>query len=354
MNEVTATLILSHTPFLGPVKIRALISQFGSAEHVLRNISFLKLRAESLQYLYNYDKEKSWQEDLQLASKQGVTLLPFTDPCFPERMKELADCPPLLYILGTLPSFSVPWVAIVGTRTSTPYANEMAERFGRELAYNGAVVVSGLARGVDTYAHKGAIAQTVAVIGSGLSHIYPTENVQLAKKIAENGCVISEFPMNTTPTKFTFPKRNRLIAALGSASLLIEAPMKSGAMITMQDALQQNKKLFAIPQKAGSEYAAGNHFLIKKGHAQLVDHPLEILEALSWKQKTAQKNCTSHSFTNDFEKKICEILQTSESTLEELSERISLPIQTLQGHLTFLQIKKIILELPGKRYRLFT
>lgn len=364
MDEVTAALILSHAPYLGSVKVAELLTLFGKCEkafHALINKKELpfKLRKETLHFLEHYESITTWQEDAALAVQHKTILIPITSPQYPKKLRAILDPPLILYVKGTLPQEEALSIAIVGTRNATFYGNEQAHRFGDAFGVAGCPVISGLARGIDTSAHKGALKKgiTVAVIGSGLAHIYPAENIALANAIEKQGAIISELPMNTSPTRFTFPRRNRIISGLSDAILLIEAPEKSGAMITMEIAKKQNKPLFALPGRAGSDTCCGNHMLIKTRAASLVDGPEEILKALNYQYTNEKKrqeptrpdrDCTPH------EKKILGLLQESEMSLEELSNRISLPIGTLQSTLIKLTLRKFILELPGKRYTLHT
>ncbi|MDB6080906.1 MAG: putative Protein smf [Chlamydiia bacterium] len=362
MNEIEAAVILNSIPYLGNTKIGTLIRQFGSCYNALlalynKDPLPFNLRAETVSFLETFEKNTSWKEDLLLAEQQSVTLLPITSPLYPEKLKAISDCPPLLYIKGILPIESPLSIAIIGTRTATFYGNEQALRFAEALSAAGCTIVSGLARGIDTSAHKGCLkkGKTIAVIGSGLAHIYPEENKNLAQEITQAGAVISELPMNTQPSRFTFPQRNRIISALSDALLLVEAPEKSGAMITMEIGGKQNKALFALPGRAGASTSCGNHLLIKQGKAKLIDHPEEILSAFNYTAKH-QTNSSKLSFSAPVctppEKKILDILKQSEMSLEQLSGLVSLPIATLQATLIKLALKKLVLELPGKRYTL--
>ncbi len=372
MNEIDATLVLAHTPFLGAASIKKAVDFLGSASavlHAIKNQIVLPftLRQESLDYLLNCENKTNWQEDKLLVEKEMVTIIPYTSCKFPEMLKQISDAPPLIYVKGTLPEKKTPWVAIVGTRAASFQAMEDAQRFATILAQKGVVVISGLARGIDTAAHKGSLVYsptcgaTIAVIGSGLCDIYPTENIQLANQIAasSSSAVISEFPMNLAPSRYTFPKRNRIISALSDAILLCEAPRKSGGMITMELGAKHKKKLFALPGRAGGENSCGNNWLIKSGLAQLVDHPEEILAALGFtsdfthlKSQISEKCTFSESqFTKD-EQKIVGLLMRSQLSLDELVGINSMPISTLQAILIKLILKKIVLELPGKRYKL--
>lgn len=366
MNELEATLILTHAPFFGDVKIRKGIDYFGSSlstlEAILNNIPLpFQLRKESADFLNSFENKKSWQEDLQIAKDENVTIIPYTSAQFPEKLKHYPDCPVILYVQGKIPLFTHPWIAIVGTRAATPSAMEETRRFAETMAMFGCVIVSGLARGIDTSAHCASLipenGKTVAVIGSGLSRIYPKENIQLSRSITKNGALFSEYPMLQDPTRYTFPKRNRIISALSDAILLTEAPIKSGAMITMEIGSAQKKQLFALPGRAGGVTSAGNNSLIKEGIARLVDHPEEILKTLNFFPNVEKKEpfppFSMQSFSKD-EQIILEHLLRSELSLEELVGAVSLPISSLQATLIKLILKKLVLELPGKRYKLIS
>jgi DNA processing protein len=264
MNELQATLTLSYAPFLGPIRIRTLLEQYGSACEVLRKAPSLKFRQETYDFLTSSEAEHKCQKELESAAQMNVRIVTYKEEGFPKRLKGLSDCPPLIYLKGHLPDPNLHWISIVGTRASTEYANEVAEQYSRTLSSRGCVIVSGLARGIDTYAHQGCLPDqtTVAVLGSGLNHIYPKENDLLAHEISKKGALLSEYPMNQRPTLYTFPKRNRLIAALSDVIILVEAPLKSGAMITMKEGKKQGKRLYVIP--SDTKTAAGNLLLISK------------------------------------------------------------------------------------------
>jgi DNA processing protein len=362
LTETKAALIFTHAPFLGPKKIMALLSEFGSFLNMLeafqRQITLpVPLRKETFEYLAAYEKMTGWQLDFKKAENEGVSLFPYTSTHYPLKLKAIEDPPALLYCKGTLPQVDVPWIAVVGTRGATVQAIEETKRFALAFQQAGCVVVSGLARGVDTAAHRASLKRTVAVVGSGFLHLYPEENKPLACEICKSGALLSEFAMEQQPTHYTFPKRNRIISALADAVLLAEAPEKSGAMITMKEGQKQGKPLFALPGRAGKDYSCGNNLLIKTKVATLVDHPEEILQQIGKKQTSfapqhAQIPTKNIQKFSENEQKIIALLQRSEYSLEELVSALLLPVACLQKELMQLVLKKIILELPGKRYTL--
>jgi len=227
--------------------------------------------------------------------------------------------------------------------------------FAEELAAQGYIIISGLARGIDTAAHLGALksGKTIAVIGSGLANVYPKENWKLSEEIALSGCLLSEFPMETPPDRQNFPQRNRIVCGMADAILLIEAPIKSGAMSTMNLGIAKNKKLFALPGRIDNEGFCGNHYLIKHGHAKLTEDPNDILMDLNGLKKDK----------NDAQEKLCGILldkdeiellrslPMQEISIEEIVLLSKMPINRLNALLMSLLLKGAIKEFPGRIYK---
>jgi len=237
----------------------------------------LGLNEDEAKALTDIRQSGEWEDELKSIEKNKVTIVTFFDEGYPQLLKEIACPPPVLYINGNpavLNGFSL---AIVGSRTATNYGVNMACEFARKLSALGVVIVSGLARGIDTAAHTGALAnKTVAVLGSGLLDIYPRENRRLSQMIAGNGAVISEFPLNTAPLKDNFPRRNRIVSGLAKGILVVEAAAKSGALITANCALEQNREVFALPGKPDDFFSEGTNLLIQNG-AKLVQNIDDIL-----------------------------------------------------------------------------
>jgi DNA processing protein len=288
------------------------------------------------------------EKELELAKEHTISIIPIVSNEYPERLKVLPDAPLVLYVKGKLPPPDAISVGIVGTRAATNWGMECTAHFAKHLAYLGAWTISGLARGIDTAAHKASLERTCAIIGSGLLHIYPQENIQLAREIP---CVMSELPLRCAPTKYSFPKRNRLIAALSSCLLLTEAPLKSGAMITMNIGHKLKKPLFTVPGRAMNENYEGNHALLKEQKARLVDSPQELANLLSLAHKPPPEKTINSLLISPQEQKILDILFQNEVSIEELSVKSCLPINLLQVSLTKLVLRKLAAELPGKRYK---
>jgi DNA processing protein len=328
-------------------KINQIISYFPDPDDILRLkvkdykklALFKKQDIERLLYLRDsgeIDKE------LELIHKEEVEVLDITSPEYPALLKEIGSPPPILYIKGNKKVLSKLCFAIVGTRLPTLYGLEMAEKFSFGLASLGFVVVSGLARGIDTAAHKAALkaGKTVAVLGSGLLRIYPRENETLAQMIAQRGALVSEFPIFERPLKENFPRRNRIISGLARGVLVVEAPPRSGALITARYACEQNREVFALPGKADSPQARGTHLLIKEG-AKLVDSISDILGELNIKLKEGQH--TGLELTPN-EKVIFDLVGKGGVCLEELFIKSNLGRDTITKTILSLQVKGLVKE----------
>ncbi|MBI5970937.1 MAG: DNA-protecting protein DprA [Deltaproteobacteria bacterium] len=221
--------------------------------------------------------------EISLIEKTGARVVAFTDPGYPLLLREIVDPPAMLYVKGELPDFGNPAVAVVGTRRPSHYGLKMSEVLARDLAYSGVTVVSGMARGCDAAAHKGALSakgRTTAVLGTGVDVPYPRENAKLYEQILEDGAVISEQPMSTPPAPYNFPKRNRIISGLSLGVVVVEAPLRSGALQTARLALDYNRDVFAVPGQVTSPKSMGTNRLIKEG-AMLVESAGDVLGALN-------------------------------------------------------------------------
>ena len=343
MQETEALLALTH--LLKPHEVRKLIAAAGGPSQALR---------AAHPALRGWESVASWQEDLDLVHKNKIKLLSFLDADYPAALHALPDAPPLLYVQGALTSEDLSSLAIVGTRICSLYGKEMSAKIAEEVAGFGMTIVSGLARGIDTAAHMGALrrGRTIAFIGSGLAHLYPRENIKLASEIAERGAVISELPMNTGPAKHLFPRRNRLIAAFSQATFLAEAPIKSGAMITMDYALKLRKICFALPGRADTESFRGNHLLIKEKKAQLVENGAEMVSLLQpEKCKLSFQPKGSSAFLEEDETRLLAFFPSEEIGFEELAEKTKLPIAKLSAKLMSLLLKGVVREFPGKLFK---
>lgn len=359
MHETEAFAVLTSIPYLGAAKVRLLLQTFGSAvtalETPITHIEKLPGFERVMPYWKEWKQNEVWQKDLALVERLGAQLIPFTSPLFPKSLLEIADHPVLLYVQGELKPQDQHSIAIVGTRHASIYGNEMAEQISKDLAARGFTVISGLARGVDTAAHRGALekGRTIAVIGSGLGDIYPPENHGLAQEIGRKGALISEFGMATPPDRQNFPQRNRIVSGMTLATLLIEAPLKSGAMITMEKAFMQKRKLFALPGRADNENFQGNHFLIKNGKAQLIENAADVITHFEglFPFLTVKSSKTQSLYLDKNEEALLEKMTQEEIGIDTLAQLTHLPISQLHTILMGLVLKKIIKEFPGKIYK---
>lgn len=361
MNELEALVALTSIPYLGPVKMKVMLETFGSALECLNADPKLieEMRGFGTKIAAGFKTwghDKSWQDNLTLVKKYGVRIISYKSPEYPKDLLKLNDFPILLYVLGDLNAQDNMSLAVIGTRQASIYGLEAASKISEDLAAQGFTIVSGLARGIDTAAHHAALkkGRTIAVIGSGLADIYPKENLRLVELIAKNGAVISEFPMMTPPERQNFPRRNRIVSGMTKGSILIEAPIKSGAMITMEMALSQNKKLFAIPGRIDNENFQGNHLLIKRRHAELVENAADIwksFESFEFQAPLKNQDFPVKSLFSMEEEELLAKLPTIEFSMEELTQLINWPAQKLNVLLMSLMLKRAIKEYPGKIYK---
>lgn len=284
------------------------------------------------------------EKELQRIKKEGIEIIGLNDSEYPEFLKEIAYPPLVLYVKGERAQLKTFLFAIVGTRIPTLYGLLSAEDFAYKLSSLGLGIVSGLARGIDTAAHKGALkaGRTVAVLGSGLCNIYPKENIALAAEIIKKGVVVSEFPLATPPRKENFPRRNRIISGLAKGVLVIEAGLRSGALITATCALEQNREVFAIPGKIDSPLSRGTHKLIKEG-AKLVEGIEDIMEELNIRlERKGDAPCVIKLLPE--EQRVFDTLGSNGLHLEELLIKSKTDLSQLNRIILNLQLKGLIKE----------
>ena len=285
MNDLERLIALNMVDGLGSVRVRKLLDHFISLEKVFKAKESDLLQVEGIGYklatkIPESIKKIDVKKELDLAEKHNVKIVSFLDTSFPENLKNIYDPPVILYIKGEILKEDNLAIAVIGSRLASSYGTEVAYNIGFELASRGITVISGLARGIDSMAHKGALksgGRTLAVLGSGILNIYPKEHLSLANEISRNGVVLSEFPMRTTPLRRNFPRRNRIVSGLSLGVVVVEAAERSGALITSEIAMEQGRDVFAIPGKIDSITSKGTHQLIKQG-AKLVESIEDILE----------------------------------------------------------------------------
>ncbi|MDG2123735.1 MAG: DNA-processing protein DprA [Verrucomicrobiales bacterium] len=362
MTELEALVTLNLLPNVGPVRVRRLLDNLGSPQAILQATTSQLLTTpgigdEIALHINSWSDLTDVGGELQLARQMGATILTAADPHYPEPLRTIYDSPIVLYTLGQLEPADRHAVSIVGSRRTTTYGQNVAKKFSFQLARAGMTIVSGLARGIDTLAHEAAIAakgRTVAVLGSGLAQLYPPENRALADLIASgHGAVVSEFPINTAPDRQTFPQRNRIVAAWSQATLVVEAPKKSGSLITANLANEYNRSVFAIPGPIDRPTAQGCNTLIQNG-ARLATDPADILDDIgglfsSQELQPEPLKPTLPPLTGD-EKAIFEALGDEETPIDQVVSRTGLTTSTVSTTLLRLQMKRLVKQLPGSRF----
>lgn len=369
MTEQEALIVLSAIPGLGSVRIRKLYSHFGSAAGVLRLSPGELLHARVVppnivQRIFEFDRDSFLQNEYNLIRQNKVGIISIFDEQYPAILKTIYDPPIVLYVKGRLPDDSGMAVGVVGSRDASVYGTGIAEKFSARLAELGITVVSGLAKGVDAAAHRGCLrtgGKTVAVVGCGLCHVYPEQNRALQKQIEKSGAVISEFSMATPPVFSNFPSRNRIISGLSMAVLVVEASLKSGALITSRFAMEQGRDVFAVPGKIDHPNSQGVNQLIKEG-ARLVSGFEDILQELEPQLRRRTLNAGPGTFLqaeirsdqnfSEQEIALIKILNQEPLYIDELVLKSGLSQAELAGLLLKLEMKKIIKQLPGKYFSL--
>jgi DNA processing protein len=365
-------LALALTPGLGPTRVKKLVEHFGAAERVLHasltELEATGMQAVSAQSLATGKSLELAQQELFRASECGAKIIVLDDPAYPPRLKEIYDPPVVLYVRGDVDLLAKPGIALVGTRHPTPYGLGMAERLSSDLAVRGLVIISGMARGVDTASHRGAIAakgKTVAVFGTGIDVIYPKENTRLSEQIlALGGALVSEFPVSTFPAPQNFPIRNRIISGMSAGVLVVEAAEYSGTRITARCALEQNRDVYAVPGNVTNKNSWGPNTLIKQG-AKLVATWEDVWEELPTDVQDRLQSTRDESLTNEtaslfpdaapspHEKKILRLLKADESThIDQLVEALEAELSPSQifAALFELELDGKIRQLPGKNF----
>jgi len=300
---------------------------------------------------------KRAKREMQRTEDSGFELLTIEDKGYPSLLKEIYDPPFVLYCAGKVEALSEPAVAVVGSRAPSPYGKSMAEKLASDLAGRGLVVVSGMARGIDSAAHRGALekGKTVAVMGSGLVRVYPRENRRLFENIIENGAVVSEFPLDAEPLSHHFPQRNRLISGLSLALVVVEAAERSGSLISARMALDQNREVMAVPGSVASELSRGTHWLIKNG-AKLVETWEDVAEELppSVRDSLIGGIEGPEAGAMDLgpeEQDVYNLLDcASSSHVDELAERTEYTISEILAILLNLELKGLVSQSPGNYY----
>jgi DNA processing protein len=366
---------LNMTPFVGPRAATKLLEKFGSAEGVFHasrsQLESVRLKPETIESIIKREFHEKAGEELASVRALGGDILILDDGSYPALLREIPDPPITLYVNGNWQAcLDAPCVAVVGSRKCSTYGENASLMLARDLAERGICIVSGLARGIDSAAHRGAIqagGRTIAVLGTGIDGAYPKENARLTAEILEKGgAVVSQFPLGTPPLRDNFPYRNRIISGLSLGVLLIEASERSGSLITARLAMEQNREVFAVPGNITSKNSFGTNFLIKDG-AKLVQQwqdvvtelPTDISSAIlppvieneNGNSKRASQLPLLPADLSESEKKIYRLLSPDEPThFDTLIESGPFSVGDLSTALLGLEIRELIRALPGKCY----
>ncbi|MBW2466054.1 MAG: DNA-protecting protein DprA [Deltaproteobacteria bacterium] len=367
-KKLLSWLTLHLVPGLGPVTCNKLVNHFGSPENVLAAgrtdlAAAVPLRQESLTALRGEGRrelEFLAEKEIEQAEKNNIAIIPCDDPHYPPLLKKIHDPPVILYVKGIPESLNCTGMGIVGSRAATSYGKDVAGQLADGLATQGFTVISGMALGIDTAAHKGALAaggKTIAVLGCGLDIVYPPSNHDLFKQINAAGAVVSEYPFGTEPEYFRFPARNRIISGLSLGVVVVEAATRSGSLITANHALEQGREVFAVPGRIDSVKSAGTHSLLQQG-AKLVLGINDIIEEFpetTFRQirevyeKREKADKVEHLSRE--EAQLYGFIEVYPLTFDEIVLNSGFSAQQTNELLLLLELKGLVEPLPGKSYQ---
>lgn len=362
-NELLYQVALTMVAAIGPIQAKILVEHFGNAKDIfkaskkeLENLEGIgSIKAGSIKSFEDFTRA---EKEIDFIEKFKIETLFLKDKDYPKRLLNCYDSPTLLYYRGNADLNASKIINIIGTRSHSDYGRQITEQLVDELQSQQVVIISGLAYGIDAIAHKTAIQNnlpTVGVLAHGLDTIYPLQHAGLAKQMILNGGLVTEFKKETLPDKHNFPKRNRIVAGLADATIVIETPVKGGSMITASLANGYNRDVFAFPGKVTDIKSAGCNYLIKNNMAILLENSQQLLDTMGWSTKKAKRKAHKElfiSFTND-EQILLNILQVKETShIDEIYLKSGLTSSTIAAAMLNLEFENVIASLPGKMYRL--
>jgi DNA processing protein len=363
-NDLLYQIALTLVPNIGDVHAKALVNHYGDAQSIFKakkkELDAMEgigtVRAKAIKDFTDFS---SSEEEIKFLEKYKITPLFITDEHYPKRLLNCYDSPPLLYYRGNADLNTSKIISVVGTRNNSDYGKSVCEKFIEDLKSENILVVSGLAFGIDTIAHKAALKhnlQTIAVLAHGLDRIYPPQNKNLAKQIIEQGGLLTEFISNTNPDKQNFPKRNRIVAGICDAVIVIESSKKGGSLITAELGNGYNKDVFAIPGRINDPKSEGCNYLIKNNKAALINSADDFLEMMNWKpapKAAAKKQRELFIELAPDEKIIVDILQQQDGIqIDELYFKSGLSSSAVATALLMLEMQGVVQSLPGKLFKL--
>lgn len=343
-------------PGIGRAKFSQIEGYFGDLERAWQagpsDLRSAGLDTRSIETIVALRPKISLDAELERLERYRIKVLTWNDHAFPAKLKEIYDVPPLLYIRGTLAPDDEWAIAVVGTRRATIYGREVTERIVADLVQSRITIVSGLARGIDSVAHRTALeagGRTIAIFACGLDLVYPAENVKLAQAIVEQGALVSDYPLGARPKAENFPRRNRVMAGLSLGVLITEADESSGALITANLALEQNREVFAVPGSILSPASRGTNRLIQDG-AKLVRDAQDILEELNLTMIPRQLEMRELVPANETESLLLRYLSHEPTHIDEVCRHSRLPIATVSSTMAMMELKGMIRQLGGMNY----
>ena len=361
MEDLYYWIALRLTFGIGNINYKNLLNRFGSPEKIfsahpeeLGNVE--GVTARTVESILNFKHRDEIDRELELIANNELTIITFNSTAYPETLKYIYDPPPYLYVQGELKQEDMIAIAVVGSRYPSEYGKKTTEHITSALAAKGITIISGLARGIDSCAHRAALkrgGRTIAVLGCGIDVLYPPENKRLFAEIVASGAVVSEYPLGTEPSSYNFPARNRIISGLSAGVLVTEATQKSGSLITARLALEQGKDVFAVPGNIYSPKSRGTHDLIKSG-AKLVENVADILDempmALTADDSIGEQKIQAVPLLDAETKKIFMLMDKETVHIDTLIEQSGLSSSHLSSILLNLELDGFIKQLPGKRF----
>ena len=356
-NELQYWVAFGRVPKIGRARFSLLEASFGSLEDAWNArpaaLQAAGLTGAALSALLAARDAISPEAELEKLDRLGAQTLTWHDEAYPPRLKEIYDKPPLLYVRGQLTSADEWAVALVGTRRATVYGRQAAEELAGGLARNGVTVVSGLARGIDSIGHRAALGaggRTIAALACGLDLIYPPEHLRLAQQIMERGALVSDYPLGTHPRSEYFPRRNRIMVGLSLGVLVVEGDVKSGALITARQALDENREVFAVPGSIYSPTFRGTNWLIQAGQAKLVTQVEDILQELNLTMATHQMEAKELLPADETEASLLRLLSSEPIHIDEVRRNSGLAIATVSSALAMLELKGMVRQVGSMNY----
>lgn len=358
MDERFHWLALNFIPGVGPVLIKALLERFGSPKRIFRASRRELARVDGIgerlvEVIKETDVQEKVQRELKLIEELNASIVTLTDKSYPNNLRQIFDPPPLLYVRGNLQTSDELAISMVGSRLTSHYGRMITEKIAGDLASHGVTIVSGMARGIDSAAHRGALSvggRTIAVLGCGVDIVYPRENRHLFKEISTHGAVISEFPLSTPPDGANFPKRNRIISGLSLGVVVVQANSRSGSLITAGFALEQNRDVFAVPGNVGMAGSRGTNRLIKQG-AKLIESAEDILEEVLPRFQHQELEPEDRKLSlEEEEERVFSLLEDEPIHIDSIIAQTRMSASRISTILLQLELKGLVQQLSGKRF----